>query len=137
MELIHYPVSWKPCALRQVYRVTTQTIQERGHVQQPYIRLVSQNKKSWTELDTVPLKVLGNIKEHLMTCWRIFQIFLSLELQHPRNLSVKKIKIVILWKLVAVVVATAHSRDVFSISIQEINIWIFSNLALNLSQSVI
>ena len=36
-----------------------------------------------------------------------------------------------------VVMATAHSRDVFSISIQEINIWIFSNLVLNLSQSVI
>jgi len=36
-----------------------------------------------------------------------------------------------------VVLATAHSRDVFSISIQEINIWIFSNLVLNLSQSVI
>jgi hypothetical protein len=30
-------------------------------------------------------------------------------------------------------VATAHSRGVFSISIQEINIWIFSNLVLNLS----
>jgi hypothetical protein len=37
----------------------------------------------------------------------------------------------------SVVVATAHSRDVFSISIQEINIWIFSNLVLNLLQFVI